>query len=177
MAKRGRKKGVPAGPKKRTGKNRLSQISDARIEEVLIEVRGNIAAASRVLDVAYQALWHRIERSSGRLKEARAIAANSFLDVAHARLYEAVNQGNMKAIAILYKYYGKFAGLGESHEVVVVDGEKLLQENLDPRILESLKSKGETTETILSNLLQSVNTVYEDAEQLNESEDSADSTD
>lgn len=133
-----------------------SKFSKTYLKHLIVEMQGNIAAAARELDCEYQALWEYINRHP-ELKDARAIAANRFVDVAQDELFKKVLTGDLRAVELVMRYYGKYAGLGERMELTGVDGEEMLKLHLDARIMAALIAKGETAESILAGLIEQAN--------------------
>ena len=132
------------------------------IRAAIIAEHGNIAAAARTLDCNYDALVKYVNRHP-ELNDARKVAAVAFVDLAQEKLKVNLETGDRHAIETTLRYWGKFAGLGERHELTGADGEALLKQNLNADILSKLIASGETPETILLGMITAANEEYDDA--------------
>ena len=95
-----------------------------RIEELLREKRGNIAATARAVGLSRTQIYKRIQKSK-HLQEVLAEARETMLDNAETTLYDEALAGNTAALIFFLKTQGKSRGYTERQEVTGADGEQL----------------------------------------------------
>jgi len=104
----------------------MKRASVAEIEELVVELRGNIAAIARRLHVSRGTIHNRIAESP-TLQAAIEQARDSFVDNVESALYDNALGGNVAAQIFIMKAHpsAKRRGWGERQEFSGPDGERL----------------------------------------------------
>jgi hypothetical protein len=97
--------------------------TDAQMVKAIRDARGLVAVAARKLQIDRQTIYNRMQKSDA-VKDAVAEAREFVLDVAEAKLMQAVENGEPYAICFTLKCLGKDRGYVETqrHELTGKDG-------------------------------------------------------
>ena len=97
--------------------------TDAQMIKAIRDARGLVAVAARKLQIDRQTIYNRMQKSDA-VKDAVAEAREFVLDVAEAKLMQAVENGEPYAICFTLKCLGKDRGYVETqrHELTGRDG-------------------------------------------------------
>jgi hypothetical protein len=115
--------------------------TDAQMVRAIRDARGLVAVAARKLQIDRQTIYNRMQKSDA-VKDAVAEAREFVLDVAEAKLMQAVEAGEPYAICFTLKCLGKARGYVETqrHELTGKDGGPIeTREMSDEELIERAK--------------------------------------
>lgn len=94
----------------------MASLTNASIAKSLSESRGLIAVAARKLGVERSTIYRRVTKSP-QLRQALEDAREFTTDVAEAKLFQAIEQGEAWAVCFYLKTQGKERGYAEKREI------------------------------------------------------------
>src|SRR5262245_30739542 len=104
---------------------RPRRYSQHEVAEALRANRGLVTLAARRLGCSRRTIANYVDRCPG-VAEALTEAREAQLDVAEARLFQAIDEGELAAITFYLRTVGRHRGYSERHEVAV-DGKVAVQ--------------------------------------------------